>query len=149
MQKNKIISGLLLFALMAALAFTFFGRQQHPRTHTAAPSNHQALPPPIKTQTSRTEPKRGGDIPQKVYEVLKYVKKHGEAPRGYVGGREFKNREHQLDSRSRSGSMIHYREWDVNPKQEGHNRGRERLVTGDDDRAWYSDDHYATFREVK
>ncbi|GBL35132.1 hypothetical protein EMGBS15_07270 [Filimonas sp.] len=149
MQKNKIISGLFLFALMVTLAFTFFGKQQHQRTNSVAPSNHQAQQPSVKTQVSQTETKQGSDIPQKVYEVLKYVKQHGEAPRGYVGGREFKNREHQLASRSRSGSMIHYREWDVNPKQEGHNRGRERLVTGDDDRAWYSDDHYTTFREVK
>jgi ribonuclease T1 len=88
-------------------------------------------------------------IPAKAYRVLQYVKEHGEAMPGYVGGRNFQNRERRLAAKDASGKKINYQEWDVNPKKGGVNRGAERLVTGSDNRAWYSDDHYKTFVEVK
>lgn len=96
----------------------------------------------IQSQTS-------GNIPQKVYTVLKYIREHNDAPDGYVGGRIFQNREGQLDKKDASGKKIVYQEWDVNPKKRGVNRGAERLVTGSDNRAWYTSDHYKTFQEVK
>jgi ribonuclease T1 len=88
-------------------------------------------------------------IPAKVYKVLEYVKKNNESPVGYVGGRVFQNRERVLASKDASGSKIKYQEWDVNPKKQGKNRGAERLITGSDGRAWYTENHYQTFVEVK
>ena len=84
-------------------------------------------------------------VPPKVSRVLLYIRTHDKAPPGYVGGREFKNRERRLEKFTRSGKPIRYREWDVNPKRAGKNRGPERLVTGDDRSAWYTPDHYNTF----
>jgi guanyl-specific ribonuclease Sa len=89
------------------------------------------------------------DIPEKVYKVWNYVKAHYEPMSGYVGGRQFMNYEGHLPKRDGSGNTIAYREWDVNPKVEGQNRGAERLVTGSDGSAWYTDDHYNTFTELK
>ena len=89
------------------------------------------------------------NIPQKVYKILEYVKKTGKAPNGYVGGRNFQNRERHLDSKDASGKKIVYQEWDVNPKKQGQNRGTERLVTGSDGRSWYTNDHYQSFLLVK
>jgi ribonuclease T1 len=88
-------------------------------------------------------------IPAKVYKVLDYIKKNGEAPDGYVGGRIFQNRERVLATKDATGSRIKYQEWDVNPKKQGKNRGAERLITGSDGRAWYTEDHYQSFVEVK
>ena len=88
-------------------------------------------------------------IPAKVYTILKQVRETGEAPRGYVGGRIFQNRERHLPSKDAQNKKIKYQEWDVNPKKKGKNRGTERLITGSDDKAWYTNDHYATFTEVK
>ena len=88
-------------------------------------------------------------IPPKVFKVLDYIKKNGEAMDGYVGGRNFQNRERQLDIKDASGRKIQYQEWDVNPKKQGKNRGAERLVTGSDGRAWYTNDHYQSFVEIK
>lgn len=87
-------------------------------------------------------------IPQKVYEVLKYIKENGEAPDGYVGGRKFGNYEKQLPQKDDNGRRINYQEWDVNPKQQGRNRGVERLVTGSDGRAYYTKNHYKSFQLV-
>ena len=64
------------------------------------------------------------NIPPKVYKVLEYVRKNGEAMNGYVGGRIFQNRERQLDMKDASGKKIKYQEWDVNPKVNGKNRGQ-------------------------
>jgi ribonuclease T1 len=89
------------------------------------------------------------NIPQKVKAILAYVRSNHRAMEGYVGGRRFKNLENQLEERDASGKKINYQEWDVNPKEQGRNRGTERLVTGSDGRAWFTSDHYRSFVEVK
>jgi ribonuclease T1 len=96
----------------------------------------------IQSQTS-------SNIPQKVYTVLAHIRANNDAPDGYVGGRNFQNREGRLDKKDASGKKIVYQEWDVNPKKRGVNRGAERLITGSDNRAWYTSDHYKSFQEVK
>ena len=89
------------------------------------------------------------NIPPKVFKVLDYIKKNGESMDGYVGGRNFQNRERQLDIKDATGKKIKYQEWDVNPKIQGKNRGTERIITGSDNRAWYTNDHYQSFVEIK
>jgi ribonuclease T1 len=102
-------------------------------------------------QTDDNAPPSAGNakIPANVYRVLQYVREHGEAMPGYVGGRNFQNRERVLAAKDASGKKLKYQEWDVNPKKGGVNRGAERLVTGSDNRAWYTSNHYQTFAEVK
>ena len=90
-----------------------------------------------------------GNIPQKVYKVLDYVQENGEAIDGYVGGRTFGNREKLLPQKNSQGQKVKYREWDVNPKVKGKNRGAQRLVTSNDGRAYYTNDHYKSFIEIK
>jgi len=92
---------------------------------------------------------QSGQIPQKVYDVLAYVRANKRAMDGYVGGRRFGNFENHLPRSDTDGKPIQYQEWDVNPKVKGRNRGTERLVTGSDGRAWFTNDHYNTFTEVK
>lgn len=88
-------------------------------------------------------------IPPQARETLSYLRQHGYAPPGFVGGRVFGNYEGALPRYDARRKRIEYREWDVHPKAEGRNRGAERLVTGSDGRAWYTADHYRTFKEVK
>lgn len=78
--------------------------------------------------------------PLKAQDLLKRLQERGGVPLpGYVGGRDFQNRERRLP-RGR------YREYDVNPKIRGRSRDAERLVieqrTG---KAYYTGDHYRTF----
>lgn len=78
--------------------------------------------------------------PQKAYDLLNRVEARNGAPLpGYVGGRDFQNRERRLP-------WGRYREYDVNPKLRGRGRDAERLVieqrTG---KAYYTGDHYRTF----
>ena len=98
----------------------------------------------------RTPPNVANEpITAKVNRVLQYVRQNGQPMTGYVGGRNFQNRERRLPLKNGSGNKIKYQEWDVNPKRGGVNRGVERLVTGSDNRAWYTNDHYQTFVEVQ
>lgn len=90
-----------------------------------------------------------GSVPRHVQETLTYIRQHGDAPAGFVGGRVFGNYEGILPRFDQRRKRIVYREWDVHPRAEGRNRGTERLVTGNDGRAWYTADHYRTFVEVK
>ena len=81
--------------------------------------------------------------------VLEYVDKNGEAMSGYEGGRTFGNFEKRLPQTDDKGRRVKYREWDVNPLRPGVNRGAERLVTGSDGSAHYTDDHYSTFKKIR
>ncbi|MEA5458611.1 ribonuclease domain-containing protein [Arcicella sp. LKC2W] len=92
---------------------------------------------------------RTGNAPEKALKVLKYVRENGVAIDGYVGGRKFGNYEGLLPKNDASGKRINYQEWDVNPKVNGKNRGTERLITGSDGKAYYTNDHYRSFVEVR
>ena len=72
--------------------------------------------------------------PQKAYDLLAQLQaRYGKPLPGYVGGREFQNRERRLPPG-------HYREYDVNPKIRGHSRDAERIVIEQD-----TGNHYRTF----
>ena len=124
-----------LVCLMALLPLTACG----PGPGAPAPAPTQA-----QAQATPQDP-----IPAHARETLAYIRQHGYAPPGYVGGRVFGNYEGLLPRYDTHRKRIEYREWDVRPKAEGRNRGAERLVTGSDGRAWYSADHYRSFIEVK
>jgi ribonuclease T1 len=105
-------------------------------------------PPPVQPP-AQVQAVQQSAIPAHARETLAYIRQHGYAPPGYVGGRVFGNYEGGLPRYDSRRKRIEYREWDVRPKAEGRNRGAERLVTGNDGRAWYTADHYRTFVEVK
>lgn len=132
----------LLVLLIVALAAFWFGRSGAKADTTVVPKTEQQQAVhedvPAATQTEMA-----ADVPQKVIDVLNYVKAHGEAPEGYVGGRVFQNREHRLPETTT------YNEWDVNPKVNGQNRGAERLITGKDHSAYFTNDHYRTFKRIE
>jgi guanyl-specific ribonuclease Sa len=88
-------------------------------------------------------------VAEKVDFVLKYVDEHKTAPKGHVGGRTFENRERRLPARNARGKLIAYREWDIHPRTRGRDRGSERLVTGSDGSAYYTPDHYRTFKKIR
>lgn len=106
-------------------------------------------PPPTPAQVQVQVAPPVAALPAHVRQTLAYVRQHGYAPPGYVGGRIYGNYEGQLPRYNARRKRIEYREWDVRPRAEGCNRGAERLVTGNDGRAWYTADHYKTFLEVK
>jgi ribonuclease T1 len=96
---------------------------------------------------------KSAGVPAKVGTVLRYIDEHERAPEGYEGGRTFHNYgtngEEALPRRDSRGKSISYREWDVNPKIAGKNRGPERLVTGSDGSAYFTSDHYRTFIKIR
>jgi ribonuclease T1 len=94
---------------------------------------------------SETQP----NVPSKVMKTLQFILENDKAPSGYVGGRKFTNREKRLPKNDENGNKINYQEWDVNPKVKGVNRGAERLITGSDNTAYFTNDHYKTFTKIK
>lgn len=90
-----------------------------------------------------------GNFPAKVLTVLKHVDDTGEALPNYEGGRTFLNIERRLVQTDGQGKRIKYREWDVNPLRPGVNRGAERMITGSDGSAYYTEDHYRSFKKMR
>ena len=72
---------------------------------------------------------------------------NGLAPKGYKGGRKYRNI--PLDKGAQKLPQgTNYREYDVNPYVPGKNRGKERIVIGDDGSVWYTNDHYFRFIQI-
>lgn len=150
------LSRWLRYALLIIQLFIFGQCQSQPTAQSPTYRTERQEQSDRKHQRSRQKHNRENTtqhtntkIPAKVFEVLSYIQTNNRAPEGYVGGRRFGNFENHLPRQDVSGRRIEYREWDVNPKVQGRNRGAERLVTGSDGRAWYTRDHYNSFTEVK
>ena len=109
----------------------------------------EQFPPPAKRAVPKADLVLPKGVPEKVGKVLRYVDEKGEAPQGYEGGRTFLNIEKLLPQKDAQGTRLKYREWDVNPLKPGVNRGAERLVTGSDGSAYYTDDHYRSFKKIR
>jgi ribonuclease T1 len=146
----QLITGILI-GLVAGL---LMGRQLFSVNQTipsSAPVARQEEKPVVRPADPGVSDNNQRDrgIPQKVYDVLNYIRSKHQPMPGYAGGRIFSNREELLPREDNNGKPILYHEWDVNPKIEGQNRGTERIITGSDERAWYTNDHYRSFREIK
>lgn len=83
-------------------------------------------------------------IPDKAKEVAdKVTNNNGSPPKGYKGGKEYKNEPKNGGQKLPEGTK--YKEYDVNPYEKGTDRGGERIVIGADGSKWYTNDHYDTF----
>jgi ribonuclease T1 len=150
---NRTTVGALLAALMLYGCDPLPSPQpESAPEHRSTHSRHRHHPKHRQRADEGTK-RRAADIPEKATKVLRYIDEHHRAPEGYEGGRDFHNAgasgHRGLPKTDANGKAITYREWDVNPKERGVNRGAERLVTGSDGSAYYTDDHYRTFERVR
>jgi hypothetical protein len=99
----------------------------------------------------------GAEVPRNLRDTLQQIDAgkwpgSAKAP-GTKGGSPFRNappgKPPPLPTTDSSGKPITYTEWDVNPRSPDLKRDDERIVTGSDGSAWYTDDHYGTFRRVR
>jgi len=134
------------FFVFLFIAQILFGCRQTQKTEQTYKAAKQTATSETKTNV---KPDNQSVIPSKVYEVLKYIRENNSAPDGYVGGRKFGNYEKLLPKKEPSGRRINYQEWDVNPKKQGRNRGVERLITGSDGKAYFTNNHYKSFVEIE
>lgn len=105
-----MIARLFILAGMFALLWVFSQQRFAQAPHTNAPT------PTQKEQTGRSASNKA---PAHVIKVLQFVRENGRAPDGYIGGREFMNREKRLPIKTTDGRKIRYSEWDVRPKKTG------------------------------
>lgn len=136
----------LIFGIIIGLILGLFVGKQIFETSPSATNTKSSVAPSRGIGHEKTTTVQ---IPQKVYDVLKYIKANNHPMPGYVGGTVFSNREKILPEEDSVRNPVQYQEWDVNPKIPGQNRGTERIVTGSDGRSWYTNDHYQTFTEIK
>lgn len=141
MPRPLTIGLLVLCALWTALPFGPPCEKLWAHAVELATAESQVSSPAItERDASGSRKSIEGAAPQKAYDLLaKLQQRDGEPLPGYVGGRDFQNRERRLP-RGR------YREYDVNRKIPGRSRDAERLVieqkTG---KAYYTGDHYRSF----
>ncbi|MFM9945207.1 MAG: ribonuclease domain-containing protein [Bacteroidia bacterium] len=144
-MNRKILIFLLAGALLGIAGSKWYSLSKATAAESAESTNVE------NTVSTPIESDKENDvkIPAKVYDILKYVETFHEPKDGYVGGRKFHNYEGLLPINRPNGNPIHYREWDVNPKKGFMKRGKERLITGDNKSAWYTDNHYKSFIKIK
>ena len=131
---------LQLFGLLVTLCCTILLVPSIGITTPDLGPNTPTTSAPILLSPQTDDPSWFATAPEKAYDLLTQLEKRGGRPLpGYVGGRDFQNRERRLPPGR-------YREYDVNPKIRGRGRDAERIVieqrTG---KAYYTGDHYRTF----
>jgi len=132
--KQRSAPGFILLGILLLLTLVLFWQRSH---HPA----HQE-PTPASRSASK-------EIPEAAYRTWEYIRTQHRAPENYTGGREFRNLESKLPEHDAQGSIRHYREWDIYPHRRNRGRGPKRIVTTDEEqRAWYTPDHYKTFVEM-
>jgi len=95
-----------------------------------------------------------GPAPKNAYDMLARVDGRpggiGKVP-GYRGNRGYGNANGILGRTDAAGDPIKYKEWDVNPIPNDPNASLtdERLVTGSDGSAYYTNDHYENFFRLR
>ena len=99
-------------------------------------------------QSSTSFSETAVSIPQEAKDILAHVDQKGCAPQGYKGGKIFQNDGRQ-GSQVLPSSGMPYREYDIYPHIKGVPRGTERIVVGVDNSVWYTDNHYATFIQMR
>ena len=142
MSRRWIISVLVLWGLLASLPH---GLPTDNPPSTWLVDRAEALESALPATTPDRPPaapliQQKQTAPQKVYDLLAQLQaRSGKPLPGYIGGREFQNRERRLPPG-------HYREYDVNPNRRGRSRDAERIVIEQDTgRAYYTGNHYRTF----
>lgn len=94
-------------------------------------------------------------VPQEARRVLAEIRKRrGAPPKDYAGQAKYKNEARPFTERLPTHDVtgpITYKEYDVLPKSKikGVDRGKHRIVIGSNGRAYYTPNHYATFKEIK
>jgi guanyl-specific ribonuclease Sa len=97
----------------------------------------------------------GNHVPPYVDQTLEEIDRTGHGPQGpgRKGGGTFgndgRNGGEVLPEHDADGNPISYNEWDVKDPDPVDGRGSERLVTGSDGSAYYTDDHYQTFVRIR
>lgn len=148
-MSRRLLAQILIIVLLLAGIFVLRRCQQaRAEREAAARTETRSEKRDRSPKEDTARPTSTAKIPAYALDVLRYVQANDKAPQGYVGGREFQNRENRLPEKSPSGRVVRYREWDVHPKTAGKNRGAERLITGSDGSAWFTDDHYKTFKNI-
>ncbi|MEU0544596.1 ribonuclease domain-containing protein [Nocardia sp. NPDC005978] len=147
-----LLGGAILMVVVAVLLGR--GGQDSPASQDARPAaTSTAAPKPSNpggvAKPSVSAPAKVAGVPDRAYQTLIEIDAgrwpdSANSP-GTRGGEQYFNRNRALPT----GNNITYREWDVNPKRRGQDRGAERIVTGSDGSAWYTADHYDTFTRMR
>lgn len=157
---QSVLSALLVIVVVALTWWLDSGGTDDTATPATTSSAVAGGPGPTAPATANPEATEASDadavnpdIPAHVRRTLMLIDDGSwpaaaDAP-GTRGGDTFRNAERRLPRTAADGSAIRYREWDVNPKLPGRNRDAERIVTGDDGSAWYTDDHYRSFVSIR
>ena len=90
-------------------------------------------------------------VREKARGVYEYQRNHnGALPKYYKGGKTFRNEGsgQKLPTKTSNNTLIAYKEYDVNPKIPGVDRGTERMVIGSEGNVYYTRNHYRTFYKL-
>lgn len=136
----------ILYCFISCLLLCFTACKSKPIVQEVKNTHSTFTNEITNVETNKTTTHKAG-VPNEAYEVAEYVLTNHKAPKGYVGGRVFENREHHLPSVDESNHLIVYQEFDIHPKIKGVNRGAERIIIGSNLARYYTSNHYKTFIE--
>ncbi|MEE1814618.1 ribonuclease domain-containing protein [Streptomyces sp. SP18ES09] len=137
LRPPRVLLALVLAVLLAGCSSAGGGS-----TGTVTPAPSRATATATPTGTSGLPTVRAADLPPEARDTLALIARGGPFPYA-KDGTVFSNFERVLPREARG----YYHEYTVKTPG-GRDRGARRIVTGRDGEAYYTDDHYDTFREV-
>lgn len=142
---NAAVARLMPAAQPAGLAIQRAVYKEGGKGAVAVPANAKSVKLWVTTKTSV---QAGGsnhiaDIQGRGFPGFKKGKEE------FAGGRVFNNGAQPDGNKLPWTNGQTYQEWDINPCVVGQNRGGDRIITGSDGKAYFTNDHYANFTEFK
>lgn len=150
------VGGLVVVLIAGLLGINLSGSDEAATPSTTATStvtsSASAPATPGSSTAQPTSSAATAAIPAHVWETLALIEADEWPPNdgsGTRGGSHFGNYEGLLPEQDARGREIDYLEWDVNLKLPNRSRDAERIVTGSDNSAYYTDDHYSSFTVMR
>jgi len=136
-QRRRPLLALIILLLLLVGGYVARAVQDH-----SSPNSAPSVTSTVHPGSSSASGVPLSSLPAQARQTVALIQKGGPFPYSH-DGIVYQNRERQLPSEP-SG---YYHEYTVvTPGSD--DRGTRRIVTGKDGRFWYTDDHYASFRQI-
>lgn len=143
-KKSYLVYSVIIVLLLLAAVLVVL-------KHNSDTANKTASQSVSSTQLTTTVPSRV--VPSRVLVTLNLIDQGkwpaAAAAPGTRGGDPWYNLEKKLPVYDKNGKKLHYQEWDINPKKKRRHRDAERIITSDQGDAWYTLDHYRTYKRIR
>ncbi|MEO6604002.1 MAG: ribonuclease domain-containing protein [Aeromicrobium sp.] len=142
-MRSRLLLAVLLAIVGVYLVTQYEATDPEPPSQPQSTASQTSIPQPQSTASQTSIPDSLTSLPREALDTIKLIQSDGPFPYS-KDGTVFTNRERRLPDRGRG----YWREYTVETPGES-DRGARRIVHGEGDEYYYTDDHYASFKRLR